>query len=131
MRKIFAVLMCVMWLSSSTLYAQAAKAQKQFTGNDWLKLSNKSRIETVSSFITSALKKGIVIKETPSFYVQHVDVFFTEHPELKKEGVANVLKTVMIMEYDWDEKGADRDAVAKEWLEEELYKKNKARRGLK
>lgn len=126
-RHAFILLAGLVYLVSSSSFAESQSTHKQFTGDDWLRLTKRQRVETVTSFIQSARAKGIVIKKAPLFYGQQLDAFYEEHPSLSSEPVAVVLKTIMIMEYDWAVKGLDKDALARKWLGEELYKKNKAR----
>ena len=57
-----------------------------------------------------------------------LDNLYKKHPNLKTEEVGKTLKTMIIMQYDWEEKGVDKDTLARQWLGEELYQKNKARR---
>jgi hypothetical protein len=123
--KIFAV--SIMLLSASIVNAQTAEKQKAFTASDWFNLSKPQRVQSIQSFIDAAKKKGVTIKKSPVFYAKQVDAFYERNVSLKEQPVGNVLKTVMIMEYDWDVKGTNKDDLAKTWLGEDVYKKNKAR----
>jgi hypothetical protein len=126
MRKIFACMIISMLLASSVV---AADAQGQFTGSDYLKLVNRDRLQLVSVSIANVRKEGVTIKKAPVFYCQKLDSFYNTHPEHKKEAVGKVLKTLIIMEYDWAQKGVDKDTLAKEWLGDDVYKQNKHRMG--
>ena len=46
---------------------------------------------------------------------------------MKTQQLAIVLKTLIIMEYDWTQKGVDKDQLARQFLGDALYKQNKAR----
>jgi hypothetical protein len=50
---------------------------------------------------------------------------------MKDEDLTKVLKTLIIMEYDWKQKNVDRDELARQWLGEEGYKANLQRLGRK
>lgn len=126
MKKIFAVIMISVLLAPA---AWAADSQGQFTGSDYLKLTNRDKIQLVAVSIANVKKEGVSIKSSPVFYCQKLDSFFMTHPEYKKEAVGKVLKTLIIMEYDWAQKGVDKDALAKEWLGDEVYRQNKRRTG--
>lgn len=126
MKKIFAVIMISILLVSSS---PAADSQAPFTGSDYLKLTNRDRIQLVSVSIANVKKEGVTIKKAPVFYCQKLDSFYNTHPEYKKEAVGKVLKTLIIMEYDWAQKGVDKDTMAKEWLGDDVYKQNKRRTG--
>jgi hypothetical protein len=104
-----------------------AATKKVSTGEDWLKLNENKRLQAVTSFIKHAAERGVVIKKDPALYCEKMDDFYAQHPDMKEEGMGKLLKTVMIMEYDWEEKGVDKDALAKAWLGDELYKANLAR----
>jgi len=109
------------------LGAVVAKAA-QFTGEHWTRMKNAQKVEEVKAYIKTLGSQGVVVKLDPVYYCKRLDRLYVKHPELKKEEVARTLKTLMIMEYDWEEKGIDKDVLAKEWLGEKLYEKNKARR---
>ena len=109
------------------LLAKAAS----FNGNDQEKMKNARKVEEVKVFIKALRSQGVIVKLDPVYYCKRLDRLYLKHPNLRKEEVAKTLKTLMIMEYDWEEKGVDKDALAKEWLGEELYNKNKTRRGVK
>lgn len=99
-----------------------------FTGNDWVKLRNVQKVAEVKAYISTLRSQGITVKLDPIFYCKRLDGVYIKHPDLKQKEVAKTLKTAMIMEYDWEEKGIDKDTLAKQWLGEELYEKNKAHR---
>lgn len=100
----------------------------EVTGKAWLKVDKNARVQLVTNFIQDMKKQGVVISKDAKFYCQRLDNLYVKHPNLLTEPVWKVLKTAMIMEYDWKIKGQDQDALAKEWLGEKLYEKNKQRR---
>lgn len=120
-------LTCFTFLATSAAHGQQAAVRKQFAGDDWFNLSSRQRVDAVSSFIKTAAKRDIIIKKDPEFYCRQVDAFYNSKAELKAQPLSVVLKTTMIMEYDWDVKGADKDELARKWLGEDLYRKNKNR----
>jgi len=126
MRKIVIALSIVI-LFTTLAFAQA----KSVTGSDWLRVDKKTRTQLVANFIQDVKKEGVIISKDATFYCQRLDKLYARKPNLLNEPVWKVLKTSMIMEYDWKEKGVDQDKLAKEWLGEKLYNKNKERRAKK
>ena len=121
MKKIFALIaiLCI---------ATAACAQQQpFTGNDYLKLSPKQRVSMVAKMINQAGEKGIAVQKSPKYYCNKLDGFYQKSPTMKAQPFADVLKTMMVMEYDWDQPGVDKEALAKKTLGDDLYTANKTR----
>ncbi|MFC1590006.1 hypothetical protein ACFL42_00780 [Candidatus Omnitrophota bacterium] len=114
---------------SLTLFLLAATLSfaESFTGQDYLNLSRHRRIEVVSAYRQHALQDGVIIKEIPVYYCQRLDAFYEKHPDWKQESMNTVLKTLMIMEYDWNEPGISKDELALNWLGEDLYRANRAR----
>lgn len=102
-------------------------ADKPITGNDWIKISKKDRAQLVTSFIKDMKKEGVTISNSAVFYCKKLDSLYQKKPNLLTEPVWKVLKTTIIMEYDWKQKGVNSDALAKEWLGDKLYNKNKVR----
>ncbi len=115
-------------LTASFFFTSRAPGAPSFTGNDWVKLRKLEKVQEVKAFIKALRTQGVIVKLDPIFYCKRLDRVYVKHPNLKKEEVAKTLKTSMIMEYDWEEKGVDKETLAKQWLGEELYQKNKARR---
>lgn len=107
--------------------AQSAAQQKPFTGNDYLALTKKQRVATVAKMINDAGKSGIAIQKDPIYYCQALDNVYEKSPAMRNHPFADVFKTLIIMEYDWDQQGVDKDALAKKWLGDDLYRSNKAR----
>ena len=123
MKRIIALLIISIFLGAGLVKAAS------FTGNDWMKMKNARKVEEVKAYIKTLCSQGVLVKLDPVYYCKRLDRLYGKHPNLKNKEVANTLKTLMIMEYDWEEKGVDKDALAKEWLGPELYEKNKKRRG--
>lgn len=117
----------VAMLSAASLFA----AQGVFTGADYLKLSKPQRVNTVKMFKEEAGKQGAIISKDPIFYCQKLDAFYAKNPKMAGESFVKTLKTLAIMEYDWAQKGVDKDTLARQWLGDDLYKANKARLGKK
>lgn len=118
MKKIIIALLITAFCSGIA-FAQA----KPVTGNDWLKVNKKARAQLVTNFLQEAKKQGVSISKDATFYCKKLDSLYTKKPNLLGEPVWKVLKTAIIMEYDWKEKGIDQDTIAKEWLGEKLYNK--------
>ena len=96
-------------------------------GNDYLAMSGKERVAVVKALIDGAKEGGVKIKQTPVSYCIKLDKFYARNPKMKSETLAIVLKTLIIMEYDWAEKGGDKDQLARRFLGDEVYRQNKAR----
>ena len=118
MKKIIIALL-ITALSAGMAFAQG----KPITGNDWLKVDKKSRIQLVTDFMKEVKKEGVTISKDIKFYCQKLDKLYAKKPNLLTEPVWKVLKTAMIMEYDWKVNGKSSDAIAKDWLGDDLYKK--------
>lgn len=84
----------------------------------------------MSSFIENGKERGVIITKGPAFYCWKLDVFYVKHPDFAKEALFIALKTLIVMEYDWETKGIDKDLLARKWLGEELYQTNKLRLGV-
>ncbi len=127
MKRNFIFLMAFI-LIAPFLFTSKTNGEPPFTGNDWVKLRKLEKVQEVKASIKALRTQGVIVKLDPIFYCKRLDRVYVKHPNLKKEEVAKTLKTSMIMEYDWEEKGVDKETLAKQWLGEELYQKNKARR---
>jgi hypothetical protein len=126
MKKVIAITLAVL------LFTAPALAQgREVTGNEWLKVDQKSKLVLVNDFIKQMKAQGVTISKGAEFYCKKLDRVYTKKPNLVSEPVWKVLKTAIIMEYDWKQKGVDPDQLAKDWLGDEPYKKNKARRAKK
>lgn len=123
MKKIITVLLLTAFCASF-VYAQ----DKPVTGNDWLKVDKKTRAQLVTNFIKDVQGQGVTVSKGTIFYCKKLDKLYAKKPNLLTEPVWKVLKTAMIMEYDWNVKGQYPDAVAKDWLGEKLYAKWKEKR---
>ena len=122
-RRFAITLLAFIFMSSVVFVAHA----KELTGNDYLKLSKKDRVAAVTSLINGAKSGGVTIKQSPVQYCKKLDAFYAKHPDMRGQQLATVLKTLIIMEYDWQEKGVDKDALARQWLGDKIYAQNKAR----
>lgn len=127
MKKISVLVIAAMILFSISSFAAGAK----FTGADYLKLSKPQRVSVVKSFKDNVKRQGVTLKKDPVFYCQRLDEFYVKNPALQKEGFNKVMQTIAIMEYDWNQRGVDKDALARNWLGEKTYQANKARLGKK
>lgn len=114
-------------VAAMTIAVVVCAEQAVFTGVDYLKLSKTQRVEAVKRFETVAKQQGITITKDPIFYCMRLDTFYAKHPAMQKESLDSVIKTLVIMEYDWSQKGVDKDTLAKQWLGNDLYTANKAR----
>lgn len=127
MRKSIIAGVIVACIAVAAAEAGAASA----TGAEYLKLSKRQRVDMVKAYKDQAKKEGVTIKKEPIFYCKSLDAFYRKHPDMKKEPLANVLKTLIVMEYDWDQKGVDKEALARQALGDAAYQANKKRLGKK
>lgn len=100
---------------------------RQPTGTDYLALSKDGRVRIVTALIDGAKEGGVKIKQTPVTYCRKLDVLYARHPDMKSRDLALTLKTLIVMDYDWTQKGVDKDQLARQFLDESTYQKNKAR----
>ena len=118
MKRVITALLIVA-LSAGIAFAQG----KPVTGNEWLKVDKKIRVQLVTDFIQKMKKDGVTISKDATFYCKKLDKVYAKKPNLLPEPVWQVLEIAMVMECDWKVKGEDADATAKRLLGEELYKK--------
>lgn len=126
MRKITVIFLILVICGS----AFAADPVLHFSGQDYLSLSYQQRAEVIASFIERGKNRGITISKGPIFYCRKLDAFYAKHQDFAKEALFTVLKTLIIMEYDWGKKGLDKDLLARKWLGDDLYETNKFRLGV-
>ena len=124
-KKIMALTVAAM-IAASFVFAEPVK---QVTGNDYLALSKQKRVEAVTGLIRDAKAGGVKIKQTPVSYCRRLDAFYAKQPNMRKESFATVLKTLIVMEYDCDQGGVDKDQLARQILGDKAYQQNKARLG--
>ncbi|MFC1576992.1 hypothetical protein ACFL3N_01495 [Candidatus Omnitrophota bacterium] len=93
MRKLISSL--AVFLSATTL----SFAESPITGQEYLDLSGRRRIEVVSAYRQRALKDSVIIRDSPAYYCQMLDKFYEKHPDHKKESMDIILKTLIIMRY--------------------------------
>lgn len=120
--KILSIMIGLVFMVTNVFATETA-----FTGNDYLKLSKRQRVSEVSGLINNAKKGGVTIKKDPIFYCKGLDNLYAKNPKMRMEPLATVLKTIVIMEYDWSQKGVDKEKLARDWLGEASYKANKSR----
>jgi len=123
------IAVCV--VSLALMVSVACAKEQVFTGNEYLKLNAKQRIAVVSKMINNAGDAGIAIQYPPKFYCESLDAAYSRNPAMRPQPFAQVFKTLIIMEYDWDQRGVDKDELARRTLGEAAYKSNKARLGMK
>lgn len=124
-----AVIIGVILLVTAFQSAAYPQSAKQPNGYDYLSMTNAGRMQTVASLIDGAKQGGVKIKQTPVAYCKKLDAFYAKSPDMRTRDLAVVLKTLIIMEYDWSQKGVDKDQLARQFLGEKLYQQNKIRLG--
>ncbi len=117
------LIITILFLACSASFAW--QSTPNFSGQDYLDLSHDQRADAIVSFIKASELRGITIRKNETFYRDKLDIFYAEHPDFIEETLFVVLKTLIVMEYDWDQKGIDKDLLARKWLGEQLYYANK------
>ncbi len=125
MKRTLVVLLLSILITASTVDAYGSSREP--TGNDYLSMQNRGRVQTVTALINGARQGGVTIKQSPVAYCKKLDAFYARHPDMKGQSLAIVLKTLIIMEYDWSQRGVDKDQLARQFLGEKLYQENKTR----
>lgn len=124
MKNILSLIVAALLISSVISVSGLAAAP---TGNDYLAMAKDMRVRVVTDLINGAKAGGVTIKQTPVSYCRKLDTFYAKHPDMKNRDLAITLKTLIIMEYDWAQKGVDKDQLARQFLGDKLYQANKAR----
>lgn len=126
MKKLYTI--CAVLLVACLVYAE----QSELTGNDYLSFSKRKRVRVVNSYIMDAKRDGgVIIRKDPISYCRKLDSFYAKSPNMTSEPLPVILRKLIIMEYDWQQKGVDKDKLAQETLGDEVYKANKKRLGMK
>lgn len=120
------VLIVMVFLVSFTVFVNSASGAG-FTGKDYLAKGNGERLKAVTTLVSDAKRGGVVIKQSPVSYCRKLDVFYIKHPDMKSQQLATVLKTLIVMEYDWDQAGVDKEELARKTLGDKTYEENKKR----
>lgn len=87
------------------------------------------KLATVRKYIDFFSQKNATIRKDPLHYVQLIDAMATANPSMLKNPFEDVMRTVAIMEYDYDI-GVNPDQLARQVLGESGYQQNKQRLGL-
>jgi len=124
------IIIAALILTGFFSYACAEQSKPRFSGQDYLNLSRNQRADAIASFVEKSKLRGITIRKNETFYRDKMDIFYAEHPDFIEEALFVVLKTLIVMEYDWGQKGIDKDLLARKWLGKELYQTNKFRLGM-
>ena len=117
---------------ASSAYRALAKhlsteSKPGFTGEQYCKLLYEEQKKVAAIYISTLNEGGVTVRKGPEYYAEKADEFYSENPDLKKESCTLILKSLVIMEDDWEERNADRDFVARQWLGDELYLENRKR----
>ncbi len=98
-----------------------------FTGEQYCNLLYEEQEKVAVLYLATLKECGITVKKGPEYYAGKLDEFYNDNPGLKKESCTLILKTLVIMEYDWAEPDCDRDLLARQWLGDELCAENRKR----
>lgn len=96
----------------------------------WLKMVDQEPKEiTIAEYIDLFRTQGAVIRKSPPQYVALIDQMLIDSPEMAQRPFSDLLRLAAILEYDYDI-GVDRDALARQFLGDQLYQQNKERLGI-
>ena len=84
----------------------------------------------VQRFIDHFHQHSIAIRKPAAFYAQQIDSMSQTHPEMLQQAFPDILQTVAIIEYDFNN-GQNKDAMALKVLGQEAFLQNKRRLGLR
>lgn len=101
------------------------KNSSNFLGKDYTGLNERMRIDLISLFIRAGTREWVTISKSPEYYAGKLTAFYNSHRNLETQPFLDVLLTLIIMEYDWTEEGIDKEALAREYLGDSVYKANK------
>lgn len=100
------------------------------SSTQWKSISNpRTKHLVVSHFISRYRKDGIVIEKPASHYVAMIDSMADQRPDFLSNPFDELLETMAIVEYDFNN-GQDKDMMARKVLGEEGYIRNKERLGI-
>ena len=94
-----------------------------------LMMESNAKAITVSRQIDLYKSQKITIRKDPAHYVELIDQFAVQTPDLLKHPFKDVLRFVAVLEYDFDN-GQDKDEMAMHMLGEKGYEVNRKRLGL-
>jgi len=94
-----------------------------------LMIDQQAKDMVVSRYIDLYRSKGIKIKKPAGYYSQLIDGMSSQNPEMLKNPFAQLLQTVAIIEYDFDN-GQNKDSLAIKILGQKGYEANKKRLGI-
>ncbi len=101
------------------------KNSYNFLGKDYTGLNEGMRKKLLSLFIRAGTEEWVTISKSPEYYADKFVAFYNSHKNLESQPFLDVLLTLIIMEYDWSEEGIDKEALAREYLGDSLYKANR------
>lgn len=84
---------------------------------------------TIEKYKEWYAQKGIRIKKPADYYRKIIDDLAYQSPNMLKQPFKDILMFAAVTEYDYDN-GGDRDALARKFLGEKLYRENRKRLGL-
>ncbi|MCX5666220.1 MAG: hypothetical protein NT036_04160 [Candidatus Omnitrophica bacterium] len=103
------------------------KNSSNFLGKDYTGLNESARKKLLGLFIRAGTEEWVTISKSPEYYADKFVAFYNSHKNLESQPFLDVLLTLIIMEYDWSEEGIDKEALAREYLGDSLYKANRSR----
>ncbi len=98
-----------------------------FFGKDYMGLNESMRKKLLGFFIRAGVEEWVTVSKSPEYYSGKLTAFYNSHRNLEAQPFLDVLLTLIIMEYDWTEEGIDKEALAREYLGDSVYKANKYR----
>jgi len=101
------------------------------TGQPWsLIMDPEPKLMIVQHFIERFRQHSIVIRKPAVFYAQQLDSMSQTHPDMLRQPLPDILQTIAIIEYDFDN-GQNKDAMALKVLGQSAFEQNRRRLGLR
>lgn len=92
-------------------------------------IDQEAKNTVITHFIEGFTKNGISITKSAPYYSQVIDAMTQTRPEMLQQPFPNLLQTIAIIEYDFNN-GMDKDAMAQKVLGESAFAQNRQRLGL-
>ncbi len=97
-------------------YMQAFKEGKCSSMWIYKNMDRKGKVNLINTLIERYKEReGVIISKSAEYYVDELDTLLSIVPESKSYKLLILLRTIAVMDYDFDE-GIDKDKTADKWL---------------
>ncbi len=97
----------------------------------WMHMDEENKRDFIHNLRqTFEEKDNVLIKKPTDYYVKMIDKVVESAPQAASLKLGAIFKTIVIIEYDFDE-GIDKDKTAKQWLGEYYEKLKEYRKKMK